>query len=240
MIPKVIHYIWLGNNKIPPKDKAFIQKCKEKMPQYKIYIWNEKMLPISTVCKENKYVNECYKRNLYAFISDYFRLWILYNYGGIYLDTDVEVLKSFDPLLNNKGFMGYEAGDMHIGEYIGSGVIAAQKGNKTIRGLLSFYDNMVWSESEYVNTIIFKKMYLQNPMLFNEVKIYPREFFAPYSPYDNESLLSNNTYAIHRYNANWGLSLKGYLFITTKNIKNPLKRNLTKIKRIIGYIKRKY
>lgn len=239
MIPKVIHYVWLGNKEIAPKDKAFIEICKRKLPDYKVQIWNEKTLPLDRICNQNKYINQCYKRKLYAFISDYFRLWILFNYGGIYLDTDVEVLKNLDPFLKDQGFMGYEAGDENIGEYIGSGIIGAERGNKTIQKLLSFYDEKVWNEDEYINTIIFKKLYLQDPKIFNEVKIYPREVFAPYSPYDKKMIKSNKTFTIHKYNTNWGLSLSGYIFLTTKTIKNPLKRNLTKLKRIIGYIKRK-
>lgn len=242
MIPKVIHCVWLGNEIIPMEVQKNINDWKQKLPNYSMNIWTEKNIPLTKLRNENKFLNECYKRKLWAFVSDYIRLWILYNYGGIYLDTDVEIIKNFDPLLTNRGFMGYEAGNEKLGEYIGSGVIGAEKGNKTIKRLLSFYDGMIWNEEEFINTIIFKKLYLQDPTIFSEIKIYPRYFFAPYSPYDNYDdvkKINDKTYAIHRYSANWGLSLKGYLFITTKTIKNPLKRNLIKIKRIIGYMKRK-
>ena len=96
MIPKTIHCIWLGKGSLPCRSSAFIKLWKRKLPDYTIKIWNEDNLPITEECSRNKYLRECYKRKLYAFVSDYFRLWILFNYGGIYLDTDVEILNSFD------------------------------------------------------------------------------------------------------------------------------------------------
>lgn len=239
MIPKTIHCIWLGKGSLPCRSSAFIKLWKRKLPDYTIKIWNEDNLPITEECSRNKYLRECYKRKLYAFVSDYFRLWILFNYGGIYLDTDVEILNSFDSLLTSKGFMGFEAGNAQIGEYIGSGIIGAERGNKTIKKLLSFYKHEVWHEKEYVNTIIFKKLYLRDPSVFDDIKIYSRGTFSPYSPYDINFPISNNTYTIHWYSTNWGLSLKGYIFLTTKYLRNPLEKNIIKIKRTIGYIKRK-
>lgn len=242
MIPKVINYVWVGGKEVPSSTKMIINNWKRKLPDYKITQWNEKNLPIEQLKKENIFFKKCCEYKLYAFMSDYLRLWILYNFGGIYLDTDVEVLKKFDPLLKNEGFMGFEAGDKQIGEYIGSGIIGAQKGNPTIKRLLNFYNKEIWDSQEYINTRIYKKMYLRDNSLFKNMTIYPRNYFAPYSPYeiqsdDSQVVEDKDSYTIHWFNANWNLSRKGYIFITTKYINNPILRSLVKIKRYLGYRK---
>lgn len=244
MIPKTIHYIWLGGEKLPVDTLMIIQGWKRKLSDYKIQRWDESNLPIEKLKKENFFFKKCCDYKLWAFMSDYIRLWILYNNGGIYLDTDVEVVKKFDSILDNPGFMGFEAGDNKIGEYIGSGIIGAQKNNSTIKKLLDFYDEEVWNEKEYVNTIIFKKQFLRNSEMFDEMKILPRIYFSIFSPYEeknwiNEDMQKQNIYTIHWYNSNWGMSLRGYLFITTKFVHNPVFKVVVIIKRTLGYIRRK-
>lgn len=243
MIPKVINYIWVGSNELPSYTKMVINNWKRKLPDYEIIQWDESNLPIEQLKKENIFFKKCCEYKLYAFMSDYLRLWVLYNHGGIYLDTDVEVLKKFDPLLKNKGFMGFETGDAKIGEYIGSGIIGAEKGNPTLKKILAFYQNDIWNTSEYINTRIYKKLYLKNKDIFRSMKIYPKNFFAPYSPYDrtvidNKHVIGDEeSYTIHWFNANWNISRQGYVFITTKHIKNPILKVLIKIKRWLGYKK---
>lgn len=243
MIPKTIHCIWLGGKSIPVGIQENINSWLKVLPDYKVRVWTEKEIPLKQLCRKNKFLNECYKRKLWAFVSDYIRLWVLNKYGGIYLDTDVEVVKSFDPLLTTSGFIGYEAGVEKYGEYIGSGIIGSEKENKSIKKLLDFYEKDIWNEKEYVNTIIFKKLYRKDPTIFNDLKLYSRDFFSPYSPYDSKfkelNYKTRNTYTIHWYNSNWGVSLSGYVFLTTKYEKNRLKRNILKLKRIIGYLRKK-
>lgn len=240
MIPKVINYVWVGGKELPSSTKMIINNWKRKLPDYKIIQWNEKNLPIEQLKKENRFFKKCCEYKLYAFMSDYLRLWILYNYGGIYLDTDVEVVKKFDPLLDNEGFIGFESGDNEIGEYIGSGIIGAEKHNHSIKKLLDFYKEGIWNSKDYVNTIIYKKMYLTDKEIFKNIKIYPRSFFAPYSPVDftideKQPIEDENSYTIHWFSSNWNITSKGYVFITTKYIKNPILRMLTKPKRWLGY-----
>ncbi|WP_051527968.1 glycosyltransferase family 32 protein [Ligilactobacillus equi] len=170
MIPKKVHYIWLGGNKLSPLSMMVKNSWKRNLPEYEIIEWNENNLPINELRKKNKFFDECCKRNLWAFMSDYLRLWILYNYGGIYMDTDVEVVKSMDKLLINKSFFGFESGNEALGEYIGTGVIGSEKGNKTIKYLLDFYNQGIWEDDEYVNTILLKKIYLRNKNVFKEAK----------------------------------------------------------------------
>lgn len=238
MIPKVIHYIWLGGKPEPTSVLMMINSWRRHLLDYKIVKWDESNIPIEKLRKENKFFDKCCKYNLYAFMSDYLRLWILYNYGGIYMDTDVEVVKSFDPLLNNKGFIGYEKGNSEYGELIGTGTIGAEKKNRTIKFFLDYYKSSIWNEEEYINTVILKKMYISNSDKFDDIEIMSVETFAPYSPYNEktEELVENpNTYAIHWYKKDWGLTPRGYMFISTKYIKNPVLRNILKIRRYIGY-----
>ena len=132
-IPKKIHYCWFGNNELPEEQKKYIETWKKHCPDYEIKEWNEKNFDINS----NKYVKEAYEAKKFAFVSDYVRLHALYNEGGIYMDTDIEVLKSFDVFLKHTAFIGFE--DL---KHIGTGVIGAEKGNKWIRLLLKDYDNI--------------------------------------------------------------------------------------------------
>lgn len=241
MIPKTIHYIWLGGRDFTATQLMIINSWKRNLPDYKFVEWNEKNIPYDYLCSKNLFFKECWERRLWAFVADYLRLWILNQYGGIYLDTDVEIVKNLDPLLNNKAFMGYEAGSKELGEYIGTGVIGAEKKNESINRLLSFYDKEIWNTEDYINTIIFKKLYMVNKeYFFSDIELYPRQYFSPYSPYDyvtGKSIETATTFAIHWYSSKWGMSLKGYTFITTKSIKNSLIREIVKLKRVVGFMK---
>ena len=103
-IPKVIHYCWFGNSELPELEKKRLKSWQKKLSDYKIILWNENNSDLS----ECKYVQQAYENKKFAFVSDYIRIKVLYQYGGIYLDTDVEVLKSFDHLLGAIGFLGFE------------------------------------------------------------------------------------------------------------------------------------
>lgn len=104
MIPKIIHGVWFGGKPMPEKEKMCIKSWKKMMPDYDIMIWNESNFDINKV----RYVKEAYILKKYAFVSDYVRLWALYNFGGIYLDTDVEVIRPLDDLLSKKVFCEFE------------------------------------------------------------------------------------------------------------------------------------
>lgn len=244
MIPKKIHYIWLGNGKLNNTSLICINSWKRHLPDYEIVCWDEKSLNLEKLMAENKFLRQCYHYKLWAFMSDYLRLYVLYNYGGIYLDTDVEVVKCFDPLLKYPCFMGYEVGDYEnndLGDYIGTGTIGAEKHSKTIKRLLDFYNDEVWNTKDYINTIIYKKIYMREPFSFNECKIFPIDYFSPYNPAKEklDIIESPNTFSIHWYNASWGMNRKGYAFITTKYIKNPIVLFFTRIKRTLGFIKKR-
>ena len=101
-IPKVIHYCWFGGGKLDELSQRCLESWKEKLPDYEIKEWNESNFDI----KINKFVNEAYEKKYWAFVSDYARLWVVYNYGGIYLDTDVEVLNHFRRYYRKRHLLG--------------------------------------------------------------------------------------------------------------------------------------
>lgn len=232
MIPKKIHYIWLGGKTKPSLAIACINSWKRTLPDYEIIEWNEENLNLQKLCKESRFLDACVRLKLWAFASDWLRLYILYKEGGIYLDTDVEVLKSYNELLANIMFIGLEKDN-----YIGTGVIGAEKDNQTIKKLLDFYENEIWNVDFINNPIIFRYLYDRNPDIFVNCKIYPRDYFSPYSPGQEcrGVVETSNTFSIHWYSGNWNLSRKGYVFMNTKHIANPLKHCVQVIRKSIGY-----
>lgn len=122
MIPKIIHCCWFGDKQLPEQYQQYIDSWRRTNPDYEIRIWtNETFKPFIDKSEFSKY---CIENKIWGFLSDYFRFVVLYEYGGIYLDTDVEIYKSFDNLLNNKMFMGFIFDCL-----IGTAVIGSEKGN---------------------------------------------------------------------------------------------------------------
>ncbi len=234
MIPKKIHYIWLGGNKKNKLTEVCINSWKRQLPDYEIIEWNEQRIDLDELCRENIFLAKCVKLKLWAFVSDYLRLWILYNEGGIYLDTDVEVLKKFDGLLDDHVFMGYEAND-----FIGTAVIGAEQHSKLISKILQFYDKEIWDVDFINNPIIFRYIMEHDSSAFADCKIYPQCYFSPYVPdRQNEKLVeSEDTYAIHWYTCSWNMSIRGYVFMNTKHIKNPIMKSVIATKKYLGYLR---
>jgi len=130
MIPKKIHYCWFGKNPMPKLAQKCINSWNKYCSDYEIICWNEDNFDINS----NEYVKEAYENKKFAFVTDYVRLYALYNYGGVYMDTDVEVLKSLDKFLENEAFSGFENT-----EYVPTGIMASTKGNNVIKDLLDYY-----------------------------------------------------------------------------------------------------
>ena len=237
MIPKKIHYIWLGDGGKNKLTEVCINSWKRFLPDYEIKLWNENNIDLTKLCKNNLFLATCYKLKLWAFVSDYLRLWILEQEGGIYFDTDVEVVKSFDDLLSNKIFMGYEEGG-----YVGTAIIGAEPHNSLIKRLLKFYDDEIWNVDFINNPIIFRYLLKNEPYIFYECHIYQQDYFSPYI-FNKEYkgvVESKETYSIHWYTQNWNMSLSGYIFIHTKHIKNPIIKLLVKLKKTCGYIRKRF
>jgi len=133
MIPKKIHYVWMGKKDKPKAIKKCMKTWKKYLSNYEIIEWNEDNFNI----KEHPFIEAAYKAKKWAFVSDYVRAWAIYNYGGIYLDTDVFVIDYLDDLLNNKAFVGYEQPN-----YPFTAVFGAEKGHPFIKDMLDYYDKL--------------------------------------------------------------------------------------------------
>ncbi len=208
MIPKIIHYCWFGD---APKSKL-VHKCVNSWikhcPEYKLIEWNELNFNISNT---PLYVRQAYEAKMWAFVSDYVRLYVLYNYGGIYLDTDVELIKPIDKFLDHNAFWGFED-EVHIS----TAVIGSKTNNKWIGYLLSDYDNreFIRNDSTYdlttnVNIITNKiqekyKVKLRNSYQeFDDFVLYTKDFFCPKSYETGMISFSKNTVCIHHFDGSW-------------------------------------
>lgn len=218
MIEKKIHYVWFGEDK-PEKVLKCISSWKNLLPEYEIIEWNEKNFDVEKEMRENKFFRECYKRKLWAFVSDYIRVKVLYEYGGIYLDTDMEIIKDITPLLNTKLFLGYE------NEYTMSfGIVGTVARNDVFKKFIEFYEEEIWHSPLHIVTGIFTKIltekYSDIPNISKEeVIIYPREYFYPYNHDEKftEECITSNTYAIHWWGKSWGKNPKVY-FLKYKHL----------------------
>lgn len=199
MIPKIIHYCWFGKGEKNAEVRRCISTWKEKLPDYEIKEWNEKNFNY----KRYSYTREAYYLGKYAFVSDVCRLYALYREGGIYLDTDIEVLKSFDPYLTHKSFVGYEVDDL-----VGTGVIGAEKEEEWIKMMYDSYMNpcgfISWDGSLYntPNTIRLTNM-LKNILKEKQPVVYPVDYFCAKKWDTKELLVTNNTVCIHHYQSSW-------------------------------------
>lgn len=242
MIPKKVHYIWLGGK---PKDKLTeicLLTWKDKMPDYEFIEWNESNLDLDKISAENEYFAECRKRKLYAFMADYLRIKILYEQGGIYIDTDVQAIKSLNPLLENELLLGWEECTIDkVNKQIGTGFIACEKENWFIGKVYNFYNNQIMDTDLFVIPVIMTKIY--NDLSKEEkakINILPIEYFSPYDSGGGKRFSSNlvteNTYVIHWFSYSWG-KFKNREWVQVKHIKNPIKRKIVMIKNRIDFYK---
>ena len=134
-IPKVIHYCWFGKGEMPKITEKCIKSWEKFCPGYEIICHNEDNFDLS----KNTFIAEAYSDRNFAIVSDYVRAYVLYNYGGIYMDTDVEVLGSFDKFLDHTMFLGFEEGN-----FVGTCVMGTEKGHELMKTYLSHYDNMAY------------------------------------------------------------------------------------------------
>ncbi|MCI8655606.1 MAG: glycosyltransferase [Clostridia bacterium] len=242
MIPKKVHYIWLGGK---PKDKLTeicLLTWKDKMPEYEFIEWNETNLDLDKIEQESEYFAECRKRNLYAFMADYLRIKILYEQGGIYIDTDVQAIKSLNPLLDRDLILGYEECTIDVvNKQIGTGFIASEKGHWFIEKIYNFYKKEIMNSEMFIIPVIMTDIY--NKLSEEEkkkIEILPKEYFSPYDSGGGKrfspDLITENTYAIHWFSYSWG-NYKNRKWALVKHIKNPLKRRIQMVKNRINFYK---
>lgn len=206
MIPKIIHYCWFGRGEMPELAIKCIESWKKFCPDYEIMVWNEENFDISS----NRYVKEAYESKKFAFVTDYVRLYAMYNYGGIYMDTDVMVLKSLDEYLVHHAFSGFESKTK-----IPTGIMASEKGYEVMADLLKFYDDAVFIKEDgtyniITNTETITAMFTEWGFMptgeYQEIKgmaFYPQNIFCP----DHKKLTNNNymkdTATIHYFAGSW-------------------------------------
>jgi len=203
MIPKTIHYCWFGRGEMNDLLKRCIESWHEILPEYKFVLWNEDNFPF----EEYPFAKQALKDKKWAFISDVARLHVLYYHGGIYMDTDVEVLKPLDKFLQHEFFSGFES-KIHIP----TGIMGAKKGNGYIYMLLGWYIQKALGRVYYqtANTRIITKLTCLYSDLkrngcfqqFDDFVYYPRDYFCP-EKMDDGWNVTDNTYAIHHFTGAW-------------------------------------
>lgn len=222
-IPKVIYYCWFGRGKLPTLAEKCIKSWKKYCPDFEIICLNEDNFDIS----QNKYAKEAYDAGKWAFVSDYARLKVLYENGGIYLDTDVELLKPIDDLIEENGFMGFDDNGV-----ISTGLgFACEKANPLVGTLLKDYDDIsfILPDGSYditpcpdrnTKTIIDMGMDINNKsQVFMGIRMLPEDYLCPIKYYTGKKIITENTYSIHHFCASWT---------------SPTAKRTLFIKRIIG------
>lgn len=206
VIPKRIHYFWIGSSKMPEQFQKNIETWKKYCPDYEIVFWNESNYDISKC----NYMKEAYENKKWGFVSDYARLDIINTYGGIYLDTDVELLKPLDDLLGYDLFCGFESD-----EYVnfGSG-FGGKANNQILKEMMKRYEDISFVEDDgslnlvtcpIIQTQVLKKYGLKCDGSYQEIggiAIFPKEFFSPYN-FNGIGKVTRNTFSIHQYAATW-------------------------------------
>lgn len=205
-IPKIIHYCWFGGNPLPKSTRDYIESWKRFCPDFVIREWNESNFDIGL----NQYVSEAYAAKKWAFVSDVARSWVLSNFGGVYFDTDVEVIRPIDPLLEFEAFTAFESKFQ-----IGMGILGCVKGHPMFKELLTDYNNahFMLPDGSYDTAVIgrrFKNICLQygfepnnTRQTINGLTILPKDYFYPSDPVTKEFMITENTLTIHHYDASW-------------------------------------
>lgn len=209
MIPKTIHYCWFGRNPKPKLAKKCIKSWKKYCPDYKIIEWNEDNFDLDA-CP--LYVRQAYKAKKWAFVTDYVRLKVVYDHGGVYLDTDVELRKSLDELLNYQAYFGFEDG-VHINTGLGFG---AESGNALLAELMDDYEDIPFVKLDgsldtlpcpVRNTEVFLRQGLEQDdsfqILNGSVAILPSVYLCPVDGFRRRREGFEKAYSIHWFSASW-------------------------------------
>ena len=216
MIPKTIHYCWFGGGRLPKAAKACIRTWKECCPDYAFVEWNESSYDLLSA---PLYVRQAYQARKWAFVTDYVRLQVVYEHGGIYLDTDVELVRNLDSLLINRAYFGFETDTMvNTGHGFG-----AEKGAPVLRMLMDEYQGLPFllpdgkidnTPCPERNTAALQKLGLvqdgSEQLLDGGIQIYPRDRFCPMDFESGELLITQNTYSIHHFDSSWHTGWESY------------------------------
>lgn len=207
MIPKIIHYCWFGCKEKPEDVLKMIASWKKHCPDYEIKEWNETNFDIHL----NRYTEEAYQQKKWAFVSDVARLWALVHEGGIYMDTDVEVIRPLDNLLANKAFIGFEGT-----QWIGTNLMGTEPHNAFLQAFLEDYNHRNFTNpdgtlNQTTNVEEITSRFLSQHNLERNGKqqqagdftVYPTDYFSPYDYINGKVHTTANTYSIHWFSQSW-------------------------------------
>jgi len=199
LIPTHIHYFWFGGNEKPALVKKCVESWDTHLPEYTVMEWNEDTYDV----QKNDFTKKAYADKQWAFLSDYARLDVLYENGGFYLDTDMEILKPLDRFLVHELFLGFESSS-----HINASIIGCTKQHWVIKECLKEYESMAEYETipKVITRVLQRHLTLDKQMINeNGIAIYPAEYFYPL-PFDKKfspSMLTENSYGIHWWNYSW-------------------------------------
>ena len=248
MIPKIIHYCWFGHNPLPPLAIKCINSWKKYMPDYEIKEWNEDNFDVNII----PYTQEAYQAKKYAFVSDYARFWILYKYGGIYFDTDVEVIKSLDDIIARGPFMGCEkdgatgGGTLAVAPGLGLGV---NPGLGLYKEILDIYAALRFNLPDgslnlktvvQYTTDVLRKHGLEDVNQVMEVSgiwIYPKEYFCPIDYETGICHITEHTYTIHYFSASWYNRRQRFYKLLSKYIDQKILKEISIVLKRVKVIK---
>ena len=235
MIPKKIHYCWVGGNPLPELAIKCIESWKKYCPDYEIIEWNESNFDVNAL----KYTKEAYENKKMAFVSDVARMYALVNIGGIYMDTDVELVKSIDDLLEYTAITGFETNNS-----LQTAFLASEKGNKAFKEFLNSYNEIpfVFPDGSYNMLPNVDRLYAfcaQKGLVSDEnlmqnidsITVFPKDFFSPKDVRTRKVFATDNTYAIHHFDGSWLSEQDRYM----KDLRDKGYPN--KIARLIAIIK---
>ena len=221
MIPKVIHYIWLGGKPLPKIAEKCIESWKKFCPNYEIKKWDETNLNID----KYQFAKDAYESKKYAFVSDVFRTEILFNEGGIYFDIDVELIKEIKEIIKDYDcVMGFETSNL-LNPCL---FIASKKSNQDLKNILKIYEETKFDINKLMDLTvceIFTKYYESKGLIREDktqkvenTKFYTSEYFSPINVITNKKKITKNTHSIHWYNASW--------YTSKQKFKNKIKKVL--------------
>ena len=209
-IPKIIHYCWFGKKQLPELSKKCIESWKKFLPDYEIKQWDETNFDINACL----FVQQAYKNKKFAFVSDYARFKILYEYGGIYFDTDVEIINSLDDIIQKGPFMGFEKNNEGFNINPGVGLASCSQ-HKLYKEIIKMYEKQIFINDrknlnlktvvQYTTEVLSKYGLKRNNELqcIRGIYLYPKEYFSPKEFETQKIVITENTRSIHHYNASW-------------------------------------
>ncbi|AGE29669.1 MULTISPECIES: glycosyltransferase family 32 protein [Enterococcus] len=208
MIPKIIHYCWFGEKIKPEEIKNNLDNWRRKLPEFEIIEWNEQNFDINSI----PFVKEAYDRKMFAFVSDVARLHALLTHGGVYLDTDIEIVKDFTPIINNYSAVFSLENNNSI---VATSFIASEEKHPIIMELFEKYQNMNFIDTNGNEVTIPNTTYLteiikkQNFYIKNEIQeldgiaLFPDTYFSSFNLETGKPRYTRQTYTVHHFSASW-------------------------------------